>query len=115
MIELVYHLAQGYELILLSDHAIEWIEYIRSIHPFLCLFTSQFFSFELKQTKQEPSTFQKVLHTLERQPDECLIVDDSMQNLMAAAVAGMPGIQFTTAEKLMSELKSYGIHTGKVF
>jgi HAD superfamily hydrolase (TIGR01509 family) len=111
MVELITQLAEHYELILLSDHAVEWIEYIHAIHPFLSLFRAQFFSFELKQIKQEPSTFQKVLQMLERKPEECLFVDDSAKNVNAAASIGLPGIQFTTVEALTREFTTRGIRT----
>lgn len=109
MVELLPRLEQQYELILLSDHAVEWVDYIHTFHPFLHLFKTQFFSFELNQTKQEPSTFQKVLRALDRQPEQCLVVDDSAKNLSAAATVGLPGIHFTTAETLVSEFVSRGI------
>lgn len=109
MVEMVTRLTRQYELILLSDHAVEWVDYIHAIHPFLSLFKAQFFSFELKQTKQEPSTFQKVLNTLERRPEQCLIVDDSAQNVSSAASIGLPGIHFTTSEALAREFAARGI------
>ena len=37
-------LASRYELALLSDHAREWIAYVKSIHPFLKRFRHTFFS-----------------------------------------------------------------------
>lgn len=109
MVELITQLAEQYELILLSDHAVEWVEYIHTIHPFLNLFRAQFFSFELKQIKREPSTFQNVLQILERKPEECLFVDDSAKNVNAAASIGLPGIQFTTVEALTREFATRGI------
>jgi HAD superfamily hydrolase (TIGR01509 family) len=109
MVELVIQLAPGYELILLSDHAAEWVDSIKAIHPFLSLFKAQFFSFELKQTKREPSTFQKVLKALERQPSQCLVIDDNPQNVSAAASIGIPGICFTNVETLVDEVATHNI------
>jgi HAD superfamily hydrolase (TIGR01509 family) len=109
MVDLITQMAEQSELILLSDHAIEWIEYIHTIHPFLGLFKKQFFSFELKQTKQEPSTFQKVLRMLGREPEECLFVDDSAKNVSVAASIGLPGIQFTTVDALKREFAMRGV------
>lgn len=104
MEELVARLARQHDLILLSDHAAEWVAYIRGIHPFLETFQARFFSFELKQTKREPSTFEKVLAAIGRRPDDCLLVDDSALNVRAAAAAGLPGIRFTSADALAREL-----------
>lgn len=104
MHRLIARLARRYELVLLSDHAAEWASYIRGIRPWLNIFEARFFSFELKQTKRKPSTFQRVLGVIGRRPDECLLVDDSAQNVQAAATIGLPGIRFTTAKALAREL-----------
>lgn len=105
------YLAQGHELVLLSDHAIEaieWVTYIHDIHPFLALFNFQFFSFQLKQTKPKPSTFERVLATIRRRPEQCLFIDDSIGTIDSAAKIGMAGIRFTGAEALGMELTARG-------
>ena len=104
MQKLIARLARRYELVLLSDHAAEWATYIQGIHPWLRIFKTRFFSFELRQTKREPSTFQRVLAAIGRRPDECLLVDDSTQNVQAAASIGLPGIRFTSTKALAREL-----------
>ncbi|MBI5035182.1 MAG: HAD-IA family hydrolase [Chloroflexi bacterium] len=109
MEELLVHLDRGYELVLLSDHAREWMAYIQSIHPFLQIFPTRFFSFELQQTKRYPSTFQKVLRSLNRDPHQCWFIDDSPANIQAARSIGLPSIRFTTAPALVSELESRGL------
>jgi hypothetical protein len=43
MEDLVTQLARQHELILLSDHAAEWVGYIQGIHPFLSIFKARFF------------------------------------------------------------------------
>jgi FMN phosphatase YigB (HAD superfamily) len=105
MESLLGRLAIDQELVLLSDHAAEWVAYIRSIHPFLRLFKAQFFSFELKQTKREPSTFHTVLEAIHRAPQECLFIDDSLTNVRVAQGAGIRGIRFVNAEQLRAELE----------
>lgn len=102
-------LSGKYKLILLSDHAKEWIEYIRPVHPFLDAFDKQFYSFELKQTKRDPSTFQRVLKAIDQQPSDCLFIDDSPSNIRVAASLGIPGIQFTSAHDLTAQLQTYNI------
>ena len=109
MEELVSRLARKHELILLSDHAAEWVAYIRGIHPWLSVFQARFFSFELKQTKREPSSFRLVLDAIGRKPEQCLLVDDRTPNLNAAASIGIPGIRFTSAEALARELTARGL------
>ncbi len=101
---LVEHLAKWYELVLLSDHAQEWIGYIQGIHPFLALFPVQIFSFQLGQTKCQPSTFEKVLEQIAHPLKQCLFIDDSPLNIEAAASVGIQGVRFTTANTLIDEL-----------
>src|SRR5205085_2644754 len=56
MKKVLERLAIDYEMVLLSDHAKEWVEHIHEIHPHLQMFQSRHYSFELGQTKREPST-----------------------------------------------------------
>ena len=109
MEELVTQLAHRHELMLLSDHAAEWVAYIRSIHPWLSVFQARFFSFELKQTKRDSSTFRQVLEAIGHKPEHCFLVDDSALNLSAAASIGIPGVRFTSADALARELAARGL------
>ena len=109
MPEFLGHLAPRYELALLSDHAREWIAYIESVHRFLGQFQARFYSYQLGQTKQEPSTFQKVLARLKREPSQCLFVDDMEANVRVARSVGIPAIRFTTRQNLALELEALGV------
>jgi len=104
MAPLLRRLARHHELVLHSDHAAEWTAYIHRIHPWLAIFPTRFFSFQLGQTKKRPSTFRRVLAALGRKPGECLLIDDSAQNVAAAAAIGLPGLRFTTAAALARDL-----------
>jgi FMN phosphatase YigB (HAD superfamily) len=109
MEEVLAELAAVYELILLSDHAVEWIDHIRASHPFLETFNHQMFSFETGYLKKEPVAFHTVLQSINRRPEECLFVDDNPLNVNAAADTGIAGIVFTDADQLASDLGSYKI------
>lgn len=104
MAELVNNLALQYELVLLSDHASEWVKHIQQIHPFLEIFTFQFFSYQLGQTKRQPSTFLRVLDTIHKQSGQCLFIDDNPANILAAEITGIKGILFVNSEQLVQEL-----------
>lgn len=110
MVRLVKYLGTCYELVLLSDHAAELVEHIKTIHPFIKLFDSQFYSFQLGQTKRTPSTFQKVLEKLERNPRECLFVDDSVSNIRLAESFDIPSIHFRSAPEFMDALLRFDIN-----
>jgi FMN phosphatase YigB (HAD superfamily) len=98
-------LAPRYELVLLSDHAREWIAYVKSIHPFLRRFKHTFFSYDLKRTKRDPEAFLQVLDVTSVPPHRCLFIDDNPNNVKVAESVGIPGIRFVNAEQLAAELE----------
>ena len=98
-------LASRYELVLLSDHAREWIAYIRSVHPFLRVFKRTFFSYDLKVMKSDPGAFLKVLDALSIPPANCLFIDDNPGNVDVAESVGIAGIRFVDAGQLAAELR----------
>ncbi len=112
MEQMVSSLAPKYDLVLLSDHAEEWIADIIEFHPFLGIFKRQFYSFQLQQTKSDPSTFTRVLLAIRKQPEECLFIDDWSRNIASAEKAGVRGIQFLGAEDLARGLAVMGITVG---
>lgn len=101
---LLRRLAAVRDIVLLSDHAAEWIAYIRSIHSFFDLFKRTFFSFDLKSMKNEPETFRRVLDALSILPTECLFVDDNAENVAVAQSVGIPSLRFVNTELLAAEL-----------
>lgn len=103
-IDILMELARDYELALLSDHAREWISYIRTVHPFLGVFHHTFYSFDLEGTKGDPSTFAKMLDAISLPPRKCLFIDDNPTNIGVAESVGIPGIHFVNAAQLAVEL-----------
>lgn len=104
-LDILMDLASRYELVLLSDHAQEWVTYIQSIHPFLKVFKQTFFSYGLRRLKKDPETFSMVLDAVSASPHSCLFIDDSPRNVAVAESVGISGIQFVNAEQLAAELK----------
>jgi FMN phosphatase YigB (HAD superfamily) len=102
-------LARGYELALLSDHAREWISYIKAVHPFMGMFRHAFFSFDLKGTKDDPATFVKALDAMSMSPEVCLFIDDNLTNIRVAESVEIPSIRFLDAEQLAVELSARGV------
>ena len=102
--EILSKLADKNEVILLSDHAREWVATIKEIHSLFELFNTVFFSYELGGTKKEPQTFRKVLQQMNYRAQECWLIDDSATNIKVAASVGINGIQFTNAKQLQDTL-----------
>jgi len=105
-------LATEHDLVLLSDNAMEWVEYVRAVHPFLQVFCAQFYSYELGQTKREPSAFRKVLEAIHREPAECLFIDDYHKNVAVATSVGIPSLRFESAAQLFEQLLELDLWPG---
>ncbi len=104
MIELIEDLSRKYKLILLSDHAEEWVRYIDKNHPFLELFYKKYFSFQSGEIKREKRAFEILLNENKLSPSECLFIDDSPANIKAAEETGLKGILFKNVEQLKANL-----------
>lgn len=104
-LDILREVAKAYHVAVLSDHVREWVPYIRSIHPFLDIFDDRFYSFELGKTKSDPTVFPVVLRSLGYQPQECLFIDDRIQNVRSAESIGLPSIHFRDARQLRTDLE----------
>jgi HAD superfamily hydrolase (TIGR01509 family) len=109
MDEVLKRLSESFSLVLLSDHAREWILYIEANYDFFDLFLRRFYSFELNSTKIQPSTFVTVLERLTVRPAQCLFIDDHERNIEVARSVGIRAIRFTGVERLLLDLKNQGI------
>jgi FMN phosphatase YigB (HAD superfamily) len=107
-------LSRDYELALVSDHAVEWIEYIFQVHPFLDRFERRFYSFQSGRTKEDSVTFEGVLSSLGRAPADCVFIDDLERNVASAQSVGIPSIRFLSADALRGELAQRGVRTEDV-
>lgn len=100
---------ERYHTVLLSDHAVEWVDYIYDVHPIVQRFDEVIFSYHIQHTKRMPETFPLVLARIGRRPEECFFVDDSVRNVSNAAAAGIAGRQFISAEVLERDLIQLGL------
>ena len=64
-----------------------------------------FLSYELNLRKPDPEIFIKVAQKLSVMPSQCLLIDDSIENVQAARSVGYDAICFTGINNLISELK----------
>lgn len=108
-IRILQRLRKNYELILLSDHAKEWVEFIKKEHPFLKTFDHHFFSFEIGHLKQEPITFSIVLEKITKKPSECIFIDDMASNIAIANSVDIHGIHFENHRQLAKNLVALGV------
>jgi len=98
---------QTHPLALLSNTRREWCEHLDGRYHFLQYFSTIFLSYQLHLSKPDPRIYARVQHELSLPPQQILCIDDSAQNIAAAAALGMPGILFTSATQTRRVLLKY--------
>ena len=96
----------NYQLILLSDHAREWMKYIEENNKDLEIFDKKIFSYDIGAVKSDEQTFKIVLEQAGIVADETLFIDDYEKNAKNAEAVGIHGIVFENAEQLRKILSS---------
>ena len=104
--EIVRKLKDNYQLILLSDHTREWMEYIEENNKDLKIFDKKIFSYDIGTVKSDKQTFKIVLKQAGIVADETLFIDDYEKNVKNAEAVGIHGIVFENAEQLRKVLSS---------
>ena len=102
--EIVKELKGKYQLILLSDHTREWMEYIEENNRDLKIFDKKIFSYDIGAVKSDKQTFKIVLEQTGIVADETLFIDDYEKNIKNAEAVGIHGIVFENAEQLRKRL-----------
>lgn len=72
-------------------------------------FDNFFSSCYLHMRKPEPRIFKTVIHITQLHPNECLYIDDRIENIEAARNEGMNCIHLPKVEELGENLKKYNI------
>lgn len=96
----------NYQLILLSDHTREWMEYIEENNKDLKIFDKKIFSYDIGTVKSDKQTFKIVLEQTGIVANETLFIDDYEKNIKNAESVGIHGIVFENAEQLRKTLSS---------
>ena len=99
---------QGIHTAILSNMGDSVLESISKTYPWIQNFDVLVWSFQLRMAKPDPAIY---LHTLERlglQPHEALFLDDKQVNVDAAIAVGMKSLQFSTVDKLRTDLVASG-------
>lgn len=113
--EIVKELKGNYQLILLSDHAKEWMEYIEENNKDLGIFDKKIFSYDIGAVKSDNQTFHIILEQTGIVADETLFIDDYEKNVENAEAVGIHGIVFKNADQLRKILSSeYNLLLGEL-
>ena len=109
MVELVKTLrSYGYRTAMLSNVQKHQAKIVREKGLYL-YFDPLVLSCEIGVEKPKIEAFQILLQRLKASPQECILIDDSPENIQAAQQIGMNGILFQSYESLQAELKRRNI------
>ncbi len=109
-IELLYKLKEaGCRLFGLTNWSAEKFSVVRHKYRIFDIFEDIIVSGEVKLIKPDPAIFHLLLQKAHIQPEECLVVDDSFQNISAARQMGFFTHHFTSPARLEIELQELGV------
>ncbi len=72
-------------------------------------FETFFCSCYLGLRKPDPNFYRRILEIVQREPEECLMIDDRPENLDPARELGLQSVRFRSAQQLRRELGALGI------
>ncbi len=108
MAELVEGLSRHYRLVLLSNVDRDYWRVVRGMHPELDHFEALLVSADLGMAKPDPEIFRHVCQLTGTEPQQCLFIDDTAQNVDAARALGFHGHVFRSVPELRAALRQSG-------
>jgi len=93
---------QQYDFVLFSNDVKEWSNYLFELYGLQKYFQESIISGEIRMRKPEKRIFAYVIKHLQCYPQECIFVDNSVQNLNAAQAAGIKTILFNRDHEVYS-------------
>ena len=106
---LIKALKKEYRLLIFSGNVRERIEYLDKKCDFLKYFDDALFSFDYQKNKDDIEFYKELLKHIKCEPSEAILIDDEKKNVKIARSLGLKGIHYYYTEKLMQDLKNYGI------
>jgi putative hydrolase of the HAD superfamily len=94
---------------MLSNESRELMEYRIPTFGLSGLFDAYLVSAYIGLRKPETAFFQCALDVSQRQPDECVFIDDREENLEGARKLGIQGIRMASPEQVIADLRRLGI------
>jgi 2-haloacid dehalogenase len=109
-VEVLAELRQaGLELHALTNWSAETFGFARERFAFLTWFRSIVVSGEIGLIKPDPRIFELLLERTGRMAKDCIYIDDSAVNVVAAAGLGFDAIQFHDGRQLRAEMAGRGL------
>ncbi len=99
----------GYPTAALSNWSAETFPLVQPRFEFLNWFDEIVLSGEFKVNKPDPAIYHFLLERINREPQDCVFIDDSLPNITSARQLGFQAIHFQSPEQLRSDLLNLGI------
>lgn len=109
MESLVRALKERYRVVLFSNTNAAHIDHIRANYPVFRHVHAHYLSYELGLAKPDSASYQKVLELEGRSPQECIFIDDRVENTAAAAALGLRTATFAGKDALTEFLEGHGV------
>lgn len=109
LFKLIQSLKPKYKLVLLSNQIEDWLGEEIKKRNLNRLFDVIVTSYESKIAKPDVRIFQEVVNKLNVLPEECVLIDDIEENIIAGRKLGMKTILFRNLDKLKEELTRVGV------
>lgn len=110
MIPLLKSLRNHYKLLLLSNTNEMHFEFVRGKFPVLDVFDEFILSYNLGIRKPDRKIYEKAIEASNCSRDECLFIDDILENVEMARECGMTGIHFKNSQTLRVEFNKLRIN-----
>lgn len=95
------------KLAVLSNMIPDALRYIEQKHNWLRYFDHRVFSCDLKMCKPQPAIYKHCIDQMRLEPNECIFIDDTPENLDGAARCGINTLRFESVPVLKSSLNQY--------
>jgi putative hydrolase of the HAD superfamily len=101
--------SQRYQLALVSNTDPIHVAHMESNFEFIHAFPVRIYSCAVGATKPHPAIFHRALEACSVSPAEALFIDDILPFVAAARLLGMQGLQFRSADQLLTDFHSLAI------
>jgi HAD superfamily hydrolase (TIGR01509 family) len=102
-------LKENYKLGIINNGTAITIPYFKKENNFEEFFSTFINSSEINIEKPDSRIYFIALEQMKLKPEECIFIDDTMDNVLGAEKIGMKGLLFTNYQKLITDLKSLNI------
>jgi HAD superfamily hydrolase (TIGR01509 family) len=109
MRKLISRLKNKYTLVVFSGNIRERVKYLDKKYGIYNKFDDFVMSYQYGYNKPEKGFYKALIKRIKCKPEECVLIDDRKESIDIAKSFGMNGLLFKNSEKLIKDLKSYGV------